>query len=779
MDSSRRSFLKGMAAAWAAGVMAERVHAGSAQSRQEAQQRLLEDEGMVWSKAPCRFCGVGCGVMVGVRDGRAVAVAGDLQNPVNKGKLCVKGYHLPFILYGADRVTKPLIKQGEGYREAGWDEALDLIAAKFTEIREQHGAQSVSVYGSGQWTIQDGYAANKFLKGGLGSNNVEANARLCMASAVVGFVKSFGKDEPMGCYDDLEEGDVFVFWGNNMAEMHPVLFSRITERRRAASWTRLADIATRETRTSAASDLVALMNPHTDLAIANGIAHLIVKNGQVNQDFVKKHCLFRADAEDIGFGLRGGKAYQKAERTISFEEYVQFLEKYTPEYVSETSGVPVAQLKRLAAWYGAPDKKVVSLWCMGMNQHTRGTWINNLIYNLHLLTGKISQPGNGPFSLTGQPSACGTVREVGTLTHALPGGRLIANPEHRAFAEKIWKLPSGTIHPKPTNHTMAMFRKLASGEMKAMWIQVTNPMVTVPDLNHFMAGLAKHKPFIVVSEVYPTPTTKIADVILPSSLWIEREGCFGNSERRTQQWNKLVEPPGEAKPDSWQLIEVARRMGCGHLFPWEDEGAQAEGLYAEYRQFTLDVGKDLASYDQLRRTRGMRWPVVDGRETRWRYREGADPYVKKGEGFSFYGNKKFGNRAAIWARPYEDPPESPDREYPFWLCTGRVLEHWHTGTMTRRVKQLHQAMPEAFVELNAEDARELGVSDGAPVKLTSRRGEIILKAAVNRRGAPKRGNVFAPFFDESKLINLLTLDAHCPLSKQPDYKKCAVRVEPA
>lgn len=776
MDSNRRDFIKTLAASWAAGTL---LGGGEllAGQRQQAQQAMRDDKSITWSKAPCRFCGTGCGVMVGVKEGRVVAVAGDLQNPVNQGKLCAKGYHLPYILYGQDRIKKPMIRENGKLRDASWKEALDLIAKRFTETRKSFGKDAVAVYGSGQWTLQDGYAAAKFVKGGMGTNNLEANARLCMASAVVGFMKSFGKDEPMGCYDDFEVADVFVFWGNNMSEMHPVLFSRITERRRTASWVRLVDLTTRETRTSAASDLVLMMNPQSDLAIANGIAHLLIKQGKVDQAFVSKHCLFRADSEDIGFGLRGGKDYTAAERTISFEEYRTFLETYTPEYVAKVSGISVQNLEQLANWYGSPEKKVVSLWCMGANQHTRGTWINNLIYNLHLLTGKISTPGNSPFSLTGQPSACGTVREVGTLTHALPGGRLVANPEHRAFAEKTWGVAPGTIPDKPSAHTMAMFRALATGKLKAVWIQVTNPMVTLPDLNFFEDGLAKFRPFIVVSDIYPTPTTAIADVVLPSACWVEREGCFGNSERRTQQWNKLVEPPGEAKPDSWQLIEVARRMGYDKLFPWDSEEAQAEGLYSEYRKFTLGVGKDLAEYAVLKKVRGQRWPVVNGRETRWRYREGEDPYVKKGAGYAFYGNHAFEDRAIIWQRPYAPPPESPDKDYPFWLCTGRVLEHWHSGSMTRRVKALHQAVPKAYVELHPEDARELGVSDGFPVKLVTRRGEIVLDAKVNGRGKPKRGLVFVPFFDESKLINLLTLDAHCPLSKQPDYKKCAVRLE--
>ncbi|MCB1159716.1 MAG: molybdopterin-dependent oxidoreductase, partial [Leptospiraceae bacterium] len=747
--------------------------------KKESSEKLLNDAEIKWSKAPCRFCGTGCGVMVGVKNDKVVAVAGDKQNPVNKGLLCVKGYHLPAILYGKDRLKKPQIRKNGKLTESTWEEALSLIAAKFKESVEKHGKDSVALYGSGQWTIQDGYAGSKWMKGGIGTNNIEANARLCMASAVTGFITTFGKDEPMGCYDDFEKGDVFVLWGNNMAEMHPVLFSRILERKRTASWVKIVDIGTRHTRTTESSDLFLEFRPHSDLAIANAICHEIVRLGRVNEDFIKKHVLFKKGENDIGFGLEEEKNPKDplAAELVSFDEYKKFLETYTPEYASRISGVPASKIQELASWFADPEKKVVSLWCMGMNQHSRGTWINNLVYNIHLLTGKISEPGNGPFSLTGQPSACGTVREVGTLTHALPAGRVVKNPVHRAEVEKVWGVPAGTIPDKPSNHTIAMFRKLKAGTLKVMWIQVTNPMVTLPDRDKFLKGIREHKPFIVVSDVYPTPTTEIADVILPSAMWVEREACFGNSERRTQQWNKLVSAVGESKADSWQLIEVARRMGFEKLFPWKTEEEQGKGLFEEYRSLTLGTGKDVGSYELLQKVRGLRWPVVDGKETRWRYREGYDPYVKKGEGISFYGNKAHQNKAIIWLRPYQAPPEEPDKEYPFWLCTGRVLEHWHTGSMTRRVPQLHRAVPASYIELNSEDARSLSISDGNQVKVISKRGSIILPARVNGRGNPPSGSVFVPFFDESKIINVVTLDAHCPISKQPDYKKCAVRIE--
>ncbi len=774
LTSSRRTFLRRMAYAFAATLV---LSAFDGCRKKDAEAILLNDPNVRWSKAVCRFCGTGCGVMVAVNDGRVVAVAGDEKNPVNKGLLCVKGYHVPRILYGSDRLTKPLIREGNRFREASWDEALDRVAGKLKEVLETRGPRAVAFYGSGQWTIQEGYAASKFMRAGVRSNHLEANARLCMASAVTGFLTQFGKDEPMGCYDDFEEGDVFILWGNNMAEMHPVLFSRILERRRTAPHVKIIDIATRYTRTSQAADTHILIKPQSDLALANGIAHLLIKNGWVDRDFIQKHCVFRAGRENIGYGLEDRFAFKDEAREITFEAFAEYVSAYTPERVQAISGVSPEDLEYLARLYGDPTLGVVSLWCMGVNQHSRGTWMNNLINNLHLLTGKISRPGANPFSLTGQPSACGTVREVGTLAHALPAGRKIANPEHRREVEKVWGVPEGTIPDWVGYHTVELFRAIDRGEIGWLWVQVTNPMVTLPNLNRYMKAIRERKCFLVVSDVYPTPTTELADVVLPSALWVEKEGCFGNSERRTQHWEKLVDPPGEAKPDLWQIIEVAKRAGFGHLFEYEHP---ERDLYEEYRMLTLGTGKDVAPYDALKRARGLRWPVVEGRETRYRYREGYDPYVKPGEEVKFYGKKDTGGKAVIWARPYEPPAEVPDDEYPFWLTTGRVLEHWHTGSMTRRVPELHGSVPEAFVELHPDDARELGIQDGQKVRIVSRRGAVVVTArtGLSSRGRPPRGTVFVPFFDENVLVNRVTLDTFCPISKEPDYKKCAVRVEP-
>ena len=769
MDISRREFIKLVAAqsaAATAGVLFPGISFG-------AWEKLDLSSGRIkWKKTPCRFCGTGCGLLVGVAGGRAVVVKGDPNCSVNKGLCCVKGYHSIQVLYGKDRVTEALVRKNDKLVEVSLKEALDLVAAKMKETIKDHGKDAVAIYGSGQWSIPDGYVASKLFKGCIGTNNVEANARLCMASAVTGFLTSFGLDEPMGCYDDIDHADVFITWGNNMAEMHPVLFSRMLANRKSKGHIKIIDFATRTTRSSQASDKSILFRPQTDLAVANAICYEIIHNKWVNWDFVNKHVSFHKGKTNIGYGIEDHFKFKDKAETVDFEQFKAFLKDYTPEKVEKISGVSAQDIKYLASLYGNPDKKVTSFWCMGPNQHTRGTWINNLIYNIHLLVGKISTPGNSPFSLTGQPSACGTVREVGTLTHKLPHGEVMKE-KARQLAAKIWNVPVTNIDPKPTYHTVEMFRALDRGDIRLMWIQATNPMVTMPNLNRYRDGAQKEDRFVVVSEIYPTPTYDIADVVLPSALWIEREGFFGNSERRTQHNEQITPTPGNTMCNSWQLIEVARRLGYEKQFPWGRE-THIEDIWNEYIQFHDNPKHRMAPYKVLQARSGVQWPFVNGMETKWRFNPKYDP-AAKGEGFDFYG--KPDHRAWIWLRPYEPAAESPDSEYPFWLNTGRVLEHWHTGSMTRRIPILHRAVPSSYVEINADDAARLGIVNGSKVKISSRRGSVKMPASINGRGIPPKGMVFVPFFDEKYLINEVTLDAFCPISKQPDYKKCAVKVE--
>jgi len=773
MDISKRLFIKFAAmqsAVTAASVLFPGISFG-------AWKKTAQPSGKIeWEKTPCRFCGVGCGLLVGVSGDRAVAVKGDPNCSVNRGLACVKGYHSIQVLYGGDRIKKALVRKNGKLVEVPIKEALDLVAAKMKETIKNHGKDAVSIYGSGQWSIPDGYAASKLFKGCIGTNNVEANARLCMASAVTGFLTSFGLDEPMGCYDDIDHADVFITWGNNMAEMHPVLFSRMLANRKSKGHVKIIDFATRTTRSSQASDKSILFRPQTDLAVANAICYEIIRNKWVNQDFVNKHVSFHKGKTNIGYGTEDHFKFKDKAETVDFEQFKAFLEDYTPEKAEKISGVSAMDIKFMASLYGDPDKKVTSFWCMGTNQHTRGTWINNLIYNIHLLVGKISTPGNSPFSLTGQPSACGTVREVGTLTHKLPHG-VVMKEGARKMAAEIWQVPVENIDPKPTYHTIEMFRALDRGDIRFMWVQVTNPMVTLPKLKRYRNGVKKEDRFMVVSEIYPTPTYDVADVVLPSALWIEREGFFGNSERRTQHNDQIVPTPGDTMCNTWQLIEVARRLGFKKQFPWSRE-TYIEDIWNEYIRFHDTPKHRMAPYKELRARSGVQWPYVNGMETKWRFNSKYDPAanpVGKNDDFDFYG--KPDHKAWIWLRPYEPAAESPDSEYPFWLNTGRVLEHWHTGSMTRRIPILHRAVPESYVEINAVDATALGITNGTKVKIVSRRGSMVMKASINGRGRPPKGMVFVPFFDENYLINEVTLDAFCPISKQPDYKKCAVKLE--
>jgi nitrate reductase NapA len=795
---NRRDFLRQSAMA-AATLAASRADAVGDPAVDGATQTRAGD-GVSWNKAPCRFCGTGCHVQVGTRGGRVVAVAGDRLAPVNKGLLCVKGYHVGLALYGKDRLTRPMLRKDGVLVPISWERALDVVAERIAA-----DPKGFAFYGSGQWTIPEGYAAQKLVKAGLGSNQIDANARLCMSSAVTGFLATYGVDEPAGCYDDLDACDVLVMWGNNPAEMHPVLFSRVVDRRSRGEKVTLVDIGTRTTRTTAFCDHQLLFKPQGDLAIASGVMNLLLEHGTHDQEFVAKHCAFRADSTPPT--LEG--------QAISFDDFRRRLAVFTPEHVERLSGVPPAKLRLLAELFGDPKLRITSLWCMGMNQHTQGTAINSLVHGLHLLSGHFGRPGDAPTSLTGQPSACGTVREVGTLAHGLPGGLVVTNETHRREAEEIWNVPPGRIAAKPGYHTVEMWRRFSTpkeqgGDVSTIWVQVTNPGQTLPN-RHALFEPSRKLPgkFLIVSDVYPTATTAMADLVLPSALWVEKNGMVGNSERRTQQWFKMVSPPGEARDDCWQTIAVARRLfergvpglrdrDGKFLFHAERDGKEVpiwdwrryydvnvdERLFDEYRRFSRFKHKDLAPYAEYTRARGLRWPVVeqkDGtwRETRFRFTRLDDPYARGDGRVDFYHSPTGDGRAQIWFRPYVAPPEVPDAQYPFWLCTGRVLEHWHSGSLTMRIPQLAAAMPEAYVEVHPDDARALGIANGDRVAIESRRGRLELRAWLDGRGAPVPGSLFVPFFDERLLINNVTLDAYDPFSKQPDYKKCAVRLSRA
>ncbi|WLT31111.1 nitrate reductase catalytic subunit NapA [Geothrix sp. PMB-07] len=877
-----------------------------------------EAKGWNWERSVCRFCGTGCGIRVASKEGRVVAVKGDIANPVNRGLLCAKGYACAQILYGEDRLKRPLLRKKNGqfdkqgdFEEVSWQEAFDVMKAQWSKAHKALGPTGLAVMGSGQYTIMEGYAAVKLVKAGWRSNNLDPNARHCMASAVTAFMQTFGADEPAGCFDDIELTDTVVTWGANMAEMHPMLWARIIDERLRRPAYRIINLTTYANATSEGADLEIVFKPNTDLAIWNYLAREVVKRGAVDKDFVAKHCVFAAGPADIGFGLREDslKAYaaekdtQARQKTvvltreeaiargldpearheraqtasgsaqkhwlISFEDFQKGLEPYTLDFVAALAkGDPdepleafKAKLVQLADEYANPGRKQVSYWTMGFNQHTRGTWVNEQAYMLHLLTGKQARPGAGAFSLTGQPSACGTAREVGTFAHRLPADMSVDDAGHRKIAEGIWNLPPNTLNPKVGSHITQMMRDLEDGKVRWLWIQVTNPFQSTANANHWIEAARKLDTFIVVSDVYPTLSSKVADLILPSAMIYEKWGGYGNAERRTQLWRQVVLPPGEARSDLWQMMEFSKRFTLAEV--WGEQtlpGLEAEGyekgklpnvlpaaealghkpdttlyevlfatpaakkvawpdpvafgkpnstvvhagitwfpekaLFEEYRRFGLGHGHDLAPFDLYfkRDVAGLRWPVVDGKETLWRFNDQYDPYAKKGAGIDFYGKvmKKLpmgdldgakpgdpvalAGKAKIFFRPWQEPPESPNGTYDLWLCTGRVLEHWHSGSMTRRVPQLHAAVPEALLYMHAKDAEQRGLKVGDLAWIESRRGKIQARVTVGGRNRVPRGLVYVPWFDEGVFINKVTLDATCPISKETDFKKCAVRI---
>jgi nitrate reductase NapA len=735
----RRTFLRGVAAISAA-------TAGSALvpgALQADDERGTTKTDPIWQRSPCRFCGVGCGLLIGIEDGHAGAVKGDPDSVVSKGLACAKGYYSAQALYGRDRIRHAMIRRGNALVEVPMSEALDLVARRIRETIQQHGKDSVAMYGSAQWTIPDAYVASKLFKAGLGTNNIETSRGLYAASAIAGLESTFGLDGSIGCYEDIEHADVFVLWDTNLAESDPVLFSRMLDRRRKDPAVRIVDLTRRTTRTSYAADTSLIHAPHSTLAIANAVCNEIVARKWFDAEFLERHVAFKRGKTGIGHGLVDDALIADEAKNVSWQDYVSFLSTSTPERAQRTSGIPADRIRWLASLYGDRSKKVMSVWGANANRHSRGTWTNNALYNIHLLVGKIASPGNSPFCTTGQPDGASSVRDAGSPGHARPA--------------------------------LSLFRALDRGDIRFLWIQATNPMVSLPNLDRYRNAARKADRFIVVSEAYPTPTTDIADVVLPAAMWFEREGVVTNVERRIQHFDQMVAPPGDAMSDAWQVIEVARRLGLSGLFPFERRDHVAR-IWEEYRGLHDDARSSLPPISSLRARAGLIWPFVNGRETKWRYNTAFDPAADRARGaFHFYGHAD--GRAWIWLRPYDAPAESPSVDYPLWLSTGPVLEHWGGGAMTQRIPTLHHAAPSAYLEMNRDDAKQLAIRNGDVVRVASRRASFEIEARIDYRSQLPPGQIFVPSFDEGHPVQRLMLDAFCPLSGQPDSTACAVRVE--
>jgi sulfite reductase (NADPH) flavoprotein alpha-component len=711
----------------------------------------------------CGYCGVGCGMILDIErssDGRRVAVKarGDRDHPANAGRLCTKGATSAEMLSAPGRLSTALIREERGSAPVplGLREAVRLTAAKLRKIIDAYGPDSVALYVSGQMTLEAQYLANKLAKGFIGTNQIESNSRLCMASAGTGYKLSLGADGPPGSYDDLDHADVFFVIGANMADCHPILFLRMMERVKAGA--KLIVVDPRRSATADKADLFLPIRPGTDLALLNGLLHLLVANGDIDEDFVAAY-------------------------TSGWEVMIDFLADYPPDRVAELTGLPEEGIRQAAEWIGVAGNWV-SLWTMGLNQSTHGTWNTNAVCNLHLATGAICRTGSGPLSLTGQPNAMGG-REMGYMGPGLPGQRSVLVPADREFVENAWGLPAGTLRAESGKGTVEMFERMAAGEIKACWIICTNPVASVGNRRTVIDGLEAAELVITQDAFAETETNAYADIALPAAMWSETDGVMINSERNLTLVHPAVDPPGEAVPD-WRLIAmVAAEMGYGDAFAYES----AEDVLDEIKQFWNPLtGYDLrgVTYDRLA-DGPVQWPFPPGAAARnpIRYRnDGVSQALRVNEdgtrpALTFATGS---GRAVFHARPFLPAAELPDDDFPFVLNTGRVQHQWHTLTKTGKVGKLNKLNPGPFVEVNPADAAALGITDGASLEVASRRGRAVLPAVVTDRVMP--GNCFAPFhwndlFGEYVSVNAVTNDAVDPLSFQPELKVCAVSLTPA
>lgn len=695
-----------------------------------------------WHRTYCPYCGVGCGLKVNVKDNQVIKVLGDESHPSSLGKLCAKPIYLPETLRTDDRLLYPQVRPylEADFTRTSWDQAIGYAADKFKEIIAKHGPDAVAFYGSGQFHTEDYYVANKLAKGFIGTNNFDANSRLCMASAVVGYVTALGSDGPPPAYEDIDKADVFFLIGTNTAACHPIIFNRIKARKKENPDATIIVVDPRETSTAKVADIHIALRPGTDIPLLNAMMHVLLKEGYVDEEFVRQH-------------------------TDGFEDVCTAVQTFLPEVAARICGVPAEQIVAAARAFGQA-KGALSFWSMGVNQSTVGVAKNHGIINLHLATGQIGKPGAGPFSLTGQPNAMGG-REAGGLSHLLPGYRLIKNAADRAEIAGYWGVPPENINPKPGLAAIEMFEAAARGEIKALWIACTNPMVSMPNIDVVETALRRAELVIVQDAYHPTDTTRFAHILFPAAQWSEKEGIMTNSERRITYLPQMVDAPGEALPD-WEIFSrFGRAMGFEKAFSFKN----ASQVFDEFVWLTKNRVCDYSgvSYERLQKEGPLQWPVPTS----------TDPGTKQ-----LYFDLKFpteNGRAKFHVPVHAEPQEAVDAAYPFILNTGRLSTQWHTMTRTGKSKQLLKGNEEPFVEIHPDDAEKLGVEEGDMVKVASRRGTAMAVAKVTPRG--QVGTVFMPFHwgrlsGYNKAANNLTSGAVDPISKEPELKACAVSVTP-
>lgn len=686
-----------------------------------------------WIATTCGYCSVGCGMFIGVKDGRAVSVRGNPDHPVNLGKLCPKGLSEHYTLGAENRARYPLLKKKGKFVRISWDEALAIMVEKFQKVQQEYGNDSLGVISTGQLVTEEFYTLGKLVQLGFRTKNYDGNTTLCMASAVSGYKRSFGSDGPPGAYEDLEKADVIFLVGANIADNHPILCQRL----QANPHKTLIVADPRVTKTAMMADLFLPLKPGSDIALINGIANILIGAGLIDRDYIEKH-------------------------TNGFEELKTFLQKYTPEFVSEVTGLSKELIYKAALLYGHAESAFIG-WTMGVNHSVKGTETVNAINNLALITRNIGRAGASPFSITGQCNAMGT-RESG-FTSSLPGYRKFEKEAHRKELAALWGIALERI---PVSRGMAypdIVDAAVAKKIRALWVIATNPVVSFPNLGELQRSFDALDFFVVQDGFHPTPTSELADLVLPAAIWGEKEGTYTNSERRVSKVNRAVAPPGEAKPDFDIFLDLAKRLNCyDQLFPGWTTPADA---FEEWKRVSAGRLCDYSglSYELLEKHNGIQWPFPPGSQVTGSTRLYSDGKFDTEDG-----------KAKLFCIEWEPFPEQPRQEFPFILNTGRTVEHWHTRTKTGQVPLLERMSPNAWLEMNPKDAEKLKLKPHDQVNVISARGKVRgLELRITEIIAP--GQVFMPFHYAEANANRVTQNAFDPISREPNYKQCAVRVE--
>jgi anaerobic selenocysteine-containing dehydrogenase len=688
-----------------------------------------------WVKSTCGYCSVGCGMELGVRGERVVSVRGNPDHPVNVGKLCPKGLAEHYSIEAENRATHPLLRRNGKLARASWNEAIDTMVDRFRAVQTKYGPDSLGVISTGQLVTEEFYALGKLVQLGFGTRNYDGNTTLCMATAVAGYKRSFGSDGPPGAYEDLQKADVILLLGANIAENHPILCSRLD----ANSGKLLIVADPRVTKTAMMADLYLPLKPRSDLALINAMLRIVIDEERYDREFVAEH-------------------------TTGFDELRASLEPYTLEYAANITGLSPEHIRRTALLY-ANAKAAFIGWTMGVNHSTKGTETVNAINNLALLTRNIGRAGASPFSITGQCNAMGT-REAG-FSSSLPGYRKFESREDREELSRLWNVAASRIPEKRGLAYPDIIEGAVSGKIRALWIIGTNPLVSFPNVDVLKQAFNNLDFLVVQDGFHPTPTTELADLVLPAAIWGEKEGTYTNSERRVSKVNPAVPPPGEARSDFQIFLDVAKRLGCRkEIYPGWQGAADA---FEEWR--TVSAGRlcDYSgmTYAEIEQSGGLQWPYSKGSNeiataTRRLY---ADGVFQTEDG-----------RAKLLPTQWAPFPEQPTHDFPLVLNTGRTVEHWHTRTKTGSISILQQMSPRAWLEMNPKDAMRLKLKPHDRVDVVSARGRVsLVELRVTEIVAP--GQVFLPFHFAETNANQITQSAFDPISREPNYKQCAVRVE--